>query len=106
VIDWLYGIGDKLGDVDTLAFTLALDIDYTVNSVSLYWPVPADFLGNSSIKPNGLLGSDAYPQVKWYVRFPSTQPPDLRDGVIDFSPGSGFPNFRTVGSLAYQVIKR
>jgi hypothetical protein len=104
--DWFTPIGDYLDAADTQALFLGLECHYAVHSVKItYVFSPEDralfdfgFLGEGS----AMFDESGY---RLYVRWVDANLPVLTSSRLDFFGGPYVPNYGTLGSLLYKIIK-
>lgn len=101
IADWFTGIGDKLDDADSAITFLGFDIQKITMSMKLYWTVSADLLDRSCLRSDGQA-----PHLTYYVRTATNTIPGVVYSDVDFDPGSGFPDWKTVSSLAWKFVRR
>lgn len=99
VADWFLNIGSRLEDIDTVVKCLAMDIEYSVHSTSIFWEIDGELLDLSAIQPIG----DPL-QFLYYVRSVSQRVPLLAYSEIDFRQARGVPSWKTAAALVFKLF--
>jgi hypothetical protein len=100
IVDWFYGTGRRLKDIDTRMAMLMLNVQFCTHSITVHRPFNQDELDLYHILPD--LGSS--PGLKLYDRIVSRRSPPLRQSVYDYRAVGGIPSVSTAGSLFYQIV--
>jgi hypothetical protein len=101
VADWFLNIGGKLNAVDTALIFLAFDIEFVEMSMKVKWNI-----GDSLLESYNLQASGTEPYLSYYCRTLTDTVPGFCYSDLDFEPGNGFPDWKTVTSLAWKLIRR
>jgi hypothetical protein len=104
--DWFTPIDEYLDAVDTQAIFLGLECHYAVHSVNLSYTFSQD---DRAMFDFGFLGegSEVFEEsgYRLYVRWVDGNLPVLTSSRLDFFGGPHIPDYGTLGSLLYKIIK-
>jgi hypothetical protein len=100
VADWFTGIGSKLEAVDSAITFMAFDIQYVEMSMKVYWDVDTDLVSQCSLQ------SFEAPYLTYYCRSVLKSIPGFAYSDLDFKPGPGLPDWKTVSSLLWKIVRR
>jgi hypothetical protein len=94
------GIGSKLEAVDSAITFMAFDIQYVEMSMKVYWDVDTDLVSQCSLQ------SFEAPYFTYYCRSVLKSIPGFAYSDLGFKPGSGLPDWKTVSSLLWKIVRR
>jgi hypothetical protein len=100
VADWFVDVGGKLEAVDSAITFMAFDVQYVEMSMKVYWDVDADLLSQCSLQ------SFEDPYFTYYCRSVLKSIPGFAYSDLDFEAGNGLPDWKTVSSLLWKIIRR
>lgn len=105
VVDWFANIGRRLEDIDSSVQMLAIESEFTVLSMKVYWKIPEENLQTGGCLPFGSVEDDSWPAISHYIRDVQKQMPFLSYSTLDFRPAQGIPDIGIALALIFKLIK-